>query len=118
MTCCNALDVLTHYVGESKIYYVDLGEWFKGRTISSVALPTSDDSALTISNQAVLTSETSDYDQQGNAITIEASTGVKFTLSGGTAGAEEQEYTTTVVVVVVTAAGTEIAPVRVKVLDP
>ena len=117
MTCCTADGVLLHYTGETKTYYVDLGEAIKGRTVSSVTSVTSADSLLTISSAAVIAADTSDYDQQGNAITIEANTGVQFTMAAGTAGDGDDEYTTTVVVKFVTSAGTEQAPVRVKVLS-
>ncbi len=118
MTCCTSEDVLLHYTGESKIYYCDLGEAIKGRTITSVTSITPSDSALTIASVAVLTADTDDYDQQGNAITIEANTGVRWTMSGGDAGAETDEYTSTLVILFATSAGTEQARVRVKVLTP
>lgn len=118
MTCCNSDSPLVHYTGESKIYYLDLGEWSKGRTVTAVTSVTSDDSALTISSTAVLTADTSDYDQFGNAITIEADTGVKFTLANGTAGSENDEYTATLTVTYTTSAGTEQCPIRLKVLAP
>ena len=117
MTCCTSADVLLHYTGESKTYYVDFGEAIKGRTVTSITSITSDDSLLVITLGAILTTDTSDYDQQGNAVTIEASTGLSFSMSGGTAGDDEDEYTATIVVKFVTSAGTEQARVRVKVLN-
>lgn len=115
MTCCTSAEVLLHYTGESKTYYVDLGEAIKGRTITSITSITSDDALLTISSSAILTVDTADYDQQGNSVTIEANTGVSFVLSNGTAGSEEDEYTATVVLTFVTNAGTEQARVRLSV---
>lgn len=116
MTCCTSDDVLLHYTGETKIYYLDLGEGIKGRTVTSITSIASDDAALVLSSQAILTLDTDDYDQQGNAITIEANTGIKWTMSGGTVGSEQDEYTATITVTFVTSAGTEQAKVRVLVL--
>ena len=79
MTCCVGDQVLLHYAGESKTYYVDLGEAIKGRTITSVTSVTSPDAGLSISSVAVLTADTSDYDQYGNAVTIEANTCLLYT---------------------------------------
>ena len=118
MTCCNPERQFTHYIGESKIYYLDLGEWIKGRTVTSITSVAADDSALVFSSTAILTSDTSDYDQDGNAITIEANTGIRWTMSGGTAGTDSDDYTATITVTIGTSAGTEIAPVRVRVLNP
>ena len=117
MTCCVQPGVLLHYKGESKTYYVDLGEAIKGRTITSVTGITSPDAGLTIASAAVLTSDTSDYDQYGNAVTIEAYTGVSFTLTGGTAGSGDDESTTYLRITFTTAAGTEQAKVDVKVVE-
>ena len=117
MTCCVQPGVLLHYRGESKTYYVDLGEAIKGRTITSVSAITSPDAGLTIASAAVLTSDTSDYDQYGNAVTIEAYTGVSFTLTGGTAGSEDDESTTHLRITFTTSAGTEQARVDVKVVE-
>ena len=116
--CCNEAEPLLHYTGESKVYYLDLGEWSKGRAITAVVSITSDDASLTLASLAILTVDTSDYDRDGNAITIEANTGVQWTMSGGTAGVETDEYTATVTITYTTAAGTEQCPVLVKVLDP
>ena len=115
MTCCIGDGVLLHYTGEAKTYYVDLGEAIKGRTITGVTSITSTDVALVISSAAVLTADTSDYDQFGNAVTIEANTGISFVLSGGTAGSEDDETTTSLRVTFTTVAGTEQARVNVKV---
>ena len=115
MTCCVGDQVLLHYSGESKTYYVDLGEAIKGRTITGVTSITSPDAALTIASAAVLSADTADYDQYGNSITIEANTGVSFTLSGGTAGSDDAESTTTLRITFTTSAGTEQARVSVKV---
>ena len=115
MTCCVGDQVLLHYSGESKTYYVDLGEAIKGRTITGVTSITSPDAALTIASAAVLSADTADYDQYGNSITIEASTGVSFTLSGGTSGSDDAESTTTLRITFTTSAGTEQARVSVKV---
>lgn len=117
MTCCVQPGVLLHYKGESKTYYVDLGEAIRGRTITSVTSITSPDAGLTIASAAVLTADTSDYDQYGNAVTIESYTGVSFTLSGGTAGSEDDESTTHLRITFTTAAGTEQAKVDVKVVE-
>jgi len=116
MTCCNPDRAFTHYTGETKIYYLDLGEWIKGRTVTSITSVTADDSALVFASTAILTADTSDYDQEGNAVTIEANTGIKWTMSGGTAGVEIDDYTATITATIVTAAGTEICPIRVRVL--
>ena len=115
MTCCVGDQVLLHYSGESKTYYVDLGEAIKGRTITGVTSITSPDAALTIASAAVLSVDTADYDQYGNSITIEANTGVSFTLSGGTSGSDDAEATTTLRITFTTSAGTEQARVSVKV---
>jgi hypothetical protein len=115
MTCCIGDGILLHYTGEAKTYYVDLGEAIKGRTITGVTSVTSADGALSISAAAVLSADTSDYDQYGNAVTIEANTGISFTLSGGTAGSDDDEQTTTLRITFTTAAGTEQARVGVKV---
>ena len=117
MTCCTSSDVLLHYTGESKTYYADLGEAIKGRTITGLASVASDDAGLTISSAAIITSDTADYDQHGNAITIEANTGISWSMTGGTAGSSEAEYTATITITFATSAGTEQAAVRVKVLD-
>ena len=117
MTCCVQPGVLLHYKGESKTYYVDLGEAIKGRTITSVTAIASPDAGLTIASAAVLTADTSDYDQYGNAVTIEAYTGVSFTLSGGTSGSDDDESTTYLRITFVTSAGIEQAKVAVKVLE-
>jgi hypothetical protein len=115
MTCCIGDGVLLHYSGESKVYYVDMGEAIKGRTIVSVTSVTSPDASLSVTSAAVLTTDTSDYDQFGNAVTIEANTGISLNLSGGTSGNEDDEYTTTLRITFTTSAGTEQARVRVKV---
>jgi hypothetical protein len=117
MTCCLTNQVLTHYTGESKTYYCDLGEAIKGRTVTGVTSIVSDDALLTLSGLAVISVDTSDYDQFGNPITIEANTGVSWTMSGGTAGSEDDEWTATIRITFTTAAGTEQAVVRVGVLD-
>jgi len=115
MTCCIGDGILLHYTGEAKTYYVDLGEAIKGRTITGVTSVTSPDASLTISGATVLSADTSDYDQFGNAVTIEANTGISFTLSGGTAGSDDDEQTTTLRITFTTVAGTEQARVNVKV---
>ena len=117
MTCYVQPGVLLHYKGESKTYYVDLGEAIKGRTISSVTAITSPDAGLVIGSAAVLIVDTSDYDQYGNAVTIEAYTGVSFTLSAGTPGTDDDESTTYLRITFVTSAGTEQAKVLVKVVE-
>jgi hypothetical protein len=117
MSCCLTSQVLTHYTTEAKTYYADLGEAIKGRTITGITGITSDDAALTISSVAVISTDVNDYDQFGNAITIEANTGVSWTMSAGTAGSEDEEYTATLRIVFSTAAGTENAVVRVLVLQ-
>jgi hypothetical protein len=117
MTCCVQPGVLLHYKGELKTYYVDLGEAIKGRTISSVTAIASPDAGLVIGSAAVLTVDTSDYDQYGNAVTIEAYTGVSFTLSAGTPGTDDDESTTYLRITFVTSAGTEQAKVLVKVVE-
>jgi len=117
MTCCTSSDVLLHYTGESKTYYADLGEAIKGRTITGLTSVASDDAGLTISSAAIITSDTADYDQHGNAITIEANTGVSWSMTGGTAGNAAAESTTTLTITFSTAAGTEQAVVRVKVVE-
>ena len=117
MTCCVQPGVLLHYKGEAKTYYVDLGEAIKGRTITSVTAITSPDAGLVIGSAAVLSVDTSDYDQYGNAVTIEAYTGISFTLSGGTPGSDDDESTTYLKVTFVTSAGTEQAKVLVKVVE-
>lgn len=114
MTCCLTDQILTHYTGESKTYYCDLGEAIKGRTITGVTSITSDDGALTLSGLAVISVDTSDYDQFGNAITIEASTGVSWTMAGGTAGPDDG-YSATIRITFTTSAGTEQARIRVSV---
>ena len=106
-----------HYKGEAKTYYVDLGEAIKGRTISSVTAITSPDVGLVIGSAAVLSVDTSDYDQYGNAVTIEAYTGVSFALTGGTPGSDDDESTTYLRITFVTSAGTEQAKVLVKVVE-
>lgn len=115
MTCCVGDQVLLHYSGEAKTYYVDLGEAIKGRTITGVTSVTSPDAALAIASAAILTADTSDYDQYGNAVTIEANTGISFQLSNGTAGSDDAESTTTLRITFTTSAGTEQARVSVKV---
>ena len=117
MTCCVGDGVLLHYSGESKTYYVDLGEAIKGRTITAVTSITSPDANLSITSAAVLTADTSDYDQYGNAVTIEAYTGVSFVLASGTAGSEDDEQTTYLKITFTTSAGTEQAKVTVKVVE-
>ena len=107
--------MLLHYTGEAKTYYVDLGEAIKGRTITGITSVTSTDGALAISSATVLTVDTSDYDQFGNALTIEANTGISFVLTGGTAGSEDDETTTSLCITFTTSAGTEQARVSVKV---
>jgi hypothetical protein len=106
-----------HFKGEAKTYYVDLGEAIRGRTISSVTAITSPDAGLVIGSAAVLTVDTSDYDQHGNAVTVEAYTGVSFTLSAGTPGTDDDESTTYLRITFVTSAGTEQAKVLVKVVE-
>ena len=115
--CCTSEGVLLHYTGEAKTYYVDIGEAIKGRTITGLTSVTTDDPLLVIASASILTSDTSDYDQQGNALTIEANTGVAFTMTTGTPGNDDDEYTATLVIKFVTSAGTEQARVRVKVMD-
>lgn len=115
MSCCVSRNILVHYEGESKTYYADLGEQIKGRTITGVTSITSDDGTMTVGSLAVLSVDTDDYDGDGNAITIEANTGVSFTMAGGTAGDGYEDYTATVSIVFTTSAGTEEARVRVKV---
>jgi hypothetical protein len=116
MTCCSTQDILIHRTGESKVYYYDLGEAIKGRTITAVTSVSADDALLTISASAVLSTDTGDYDQMGNAITIEANTGIRWTMAAGTAGDDDDEYTATLTFTFTTSAGTEQAKLRVKVL--
>ena len=116
MTCCSTEDVLIHRTGESKTYYFDLGEAIKGRTITAVGSVTSDDALLIISSAAVISADTDDYDQFGNAITIEANTGIQWNMADGTAGTADDEYTATLTFTFSTSAGTEQAEIRVKVL--
>ncbi len=116
MTCCSTNDVLLHRTGESKLYYYDLGEAIKGRTITAVTSISADDALLTISNESIISVETSDYDQFGNALTIEANTGIKWNMANGTAGVEDDSYTATLTFTFTTSAGTEQAVLRVKVL--
>jgi hypothetical protein len=116
MICCSTQDILLHRTGETKIYYYDLGEAIKGRTITVVSGITADDALLTLSTISIISTETSDYDQQGNALTIEANTGIKWTMGAGTAGIEDDEYTATLTFTFTTSAGTEQATLRVKVL--
>ncbi len=113
MSCCIAGNILKHRTGENKTYYVDAGEQIKGRTITGVTSITSDDGSLTVGSLAILTSDTSDYDGDGNAITIEANTGMSFVMSGGTAGSGFEDYTATLTILFTTSAGTEEARVRV-----
>ena len=116
MTCCSSQDVLIHRTGESKTYYFDLGEAIKGRTITAVGSVTADDALLTISSAAVISADTADYDQFGNAITIEANTGIQWNMAAGTAGTEDDEYTAALTFTFTTSAGTEQAKLSVKVL--
>ena len=116
MTCCSSQDVLIHRTGESKIYYYDLGEAIKGRTITAVIGITADDTLLTMSSISIISTDTSDYDQHGNALTIEANTGIRWTMAAGTAGIEDDEYTAKLTFTFTTSAGTEQATLRVKVL--
>jgi len=106
MSCCLSNQVLTHYVGESKTYYADLGEAIRGRTITGVTAIVSDDAALTLSGLAVVSVDTS-----------EANTGVSWTMAGGTAGSDDDEFTATLRVTFTTSAGTEQARVRVQVVN-
>ena len=117
MSCCLSNQVLTHYTGESKTYYADLGEAIRGRTITGVTSIASDDAALTLSGLAVVSVDTSEFDAFGNPITIEAGTGVSWTMAGGTAGSDDDEYTATLRVTFTTSAGTEQARVRVQVVN-
>lgn len=117
MTCCLTDQVLLHYTTESKTYYADLGEAIRGRTITGVTSITSDDALLTMSSLAVIGTDVSEYDQFGNPITIEASTGVSWSMSGGTAGDEDDDYSATIRITFTTAAGTEVARLRVLVLQ-
>jgi hypothetical protein len=117
MSCCTTSDILLHYTGESKVYYCDLGEAIRGRTITGLTSVLSADAGLTISNAAILAADTSDYDQHGNAITIEAATGVRWTMAGGTAGSGATESTTTLTITFTTSAGTEQAVVRINVVN-
>ena len=116
MTCCLTDQVLLHYTTESKTYYADLGEAIRGRIITGVTSITSDDALLTLSSLAVIGADVSEYDQFGNPITIEASTGVSWSMSGGTAGSDDDEYSATIRITFTTAAGTEVARLRVLVL--
>jgi hypothetical protein len=117
MSCCTTSDILLHYTGESKVYYCDLGEAIRGRTITGLTSVVSSDSGLAISSTAILTADTSDYDQHGNAITIEASTGVRWTMSAGTPGTGQTDSTATLTITFTTSAGTEQAVVRVNVVN-
>lgn len=117
MTCVNRAEPFIHYVGESKVYYFDLGECFKGRSLVSVVSVVSDDALLTFASTSIISVDTSDYDQYGNAITIEANTGIQTTIAAGTAGDDDDEYTATITITVTTAAGTEQERFRVKVCD-
>ena len=108
MSCCNPLSTIKHVVGESKTYYGAMAEFCKGRLLTSVVSITSTDSALVITNPQLITVDTNDYDGDGNAITILAYTGVSFTMSGGTAGADTSPFTATLFTKVTTSAGTEI----------
>ena len=116
MTCCLTDQVLLHYTTESKTYYADLGEAIRGHTITGVTSITSDDALLTLFGLAVIGADVSEYDQFGNPITIEASTGVSWSMSGGTAGSDDDEYSATIRITFTTAAGTEVARLRVLVL--
>ena len=83
--CIEARNVVCKHVEASDTYYVDLGPILVGsEIISSVTSVTAADAALTVTADAVLTSQTVVTDEYGQSLTIEADTGISFALAGGT----------------------------------
>lgn len=86
MYCVEARNVVCKHIEASDTYYVDFGPILEAsETISSITTVTAADSALTVTAETVLSQNTSVNDEYGQAITIEANTGISFALSGGTA---------------------------------
>jgi len=86
MYCVEARNVVCKHIEASDTYYVDFGPILEAsETISSITSVTAADSALTVAAESVLDENTSVNDEYGQAITIEANTGISFTLTAGTA---------------------------------
>jgi hypothetical protein len=80
-----ASNVVCKHIEAVETYLVDLGPMLaSSETVAAVVSVTSDDPALVISNAAVIGSNTETTDSDGDLVTIEANTGVRFDLSGGT----------------------------------
>ena len=74
------------HIQANDTYYVDLGNLLNsGETVSSATVA-STDTGLTLGTPAVLGGDTTVTDYDGNSLTIEANTGISFTLSSGTVG--------------------------------
>lgn len=85
--CVESRNRVCKHIEASDTYYVDLGPMMEAsETVSSVTGVTPEDSNLTAANSAVLTSQTTVLDEYGQSLTIEANTGISFTLAGGTTG--------------------------------
>lgn len=78
---------IAKHVQANDTYYVDCGPMLEtSETISSVAVSADD---VTVGSEAVLGVNTTVVDDHGQSLTIEANTGVSFSMSGGTTGSAD-----------------------------
>ena len=87
-----ASEVLSKHTYDSDTYYMDFSQLIGSRTISTVDSVTASDSNLTIAADAVLASDTTVTDKDGNSVTLTANKAITFTLSGGTEQTEGPLY--------------------------
>ena len=90
MTTCVDFDgTICKHVDDTLVRYADFGPMLTSvETISSATVTCSDDTALTISAVAVISTDTSVPTRQGSR-TISANKGISFALAAGTAAAHE-----------------------------
>ena len=90
-TCVDFEGTLCKHVDDTLVRYADFGPMLTtAETISSATVTCAEDTALTISAVAVISTETSVPTRQGSR-TIAANKGIAFALAAGTAIAEDDE---------------------------
>lgn len=91
MSCVDFEGTLCKHVSDTLVRYADFGPMLAAsETIASATVTCTEDTALTISSVAVLTSETTVPAKTGTR-TIAANKGVSFALAAGTAIDEDDE---------------------------
>lgn len=85
-TCVDAKNIICKHVRSSLTYYVDLTDRLGDGTVVAVLDLVADDVLLTLSGEAVISTEGDFPGPCGTDVTIEAGKGILFTATGGTTG--------------------------------